>query len=55
MTEIVKLDTLSSFQNEIERLTRRQNYTRNEWRRCQNTLATSGEDVKTHSQRVEKI
>ncbi len=24
-------------------------YTRNEWRRCENTLETSGEDVKIHS------
>ncbi len=30
-------------------------YTRNEWRRCKNTLETSVEDVKTHSKRVEKI
>ncbi len=28
------------------------NYTRNEWRRCKNTLETSGEDVKLHSKRV---
>ncbi len=27
-------------------------YTRNEWRRCKNTLETSGEDVKLHSKRV---
>ncbi len=32
-----------------------ENYTRNEWRRCKNTLETSGEDVKIHSKRVEKI
>jgi hypothetical protein len=31
------------------------NYTRNEWRRCEITLGTSGEDVKSHSKRVEKI
>ncbi len=41
-------------------------YTRNEWRRCENaletsgedlktTLETSGEDVKMHSKRVEKM
>jgi hypothetical protein len=30
-------------------------YTRNEWRRCQNALETSGEDARTHSKRVEKI
>ncbi len=28
------------------------NYTRNEWRRCETTLETSGEDVKIHSERV---
>jgi hypothetical protein len=33
----------------------RQNYTRNEWRRCKTTLETSGEDVKLHSKRVEKM
>jgi hypothetical protein len=30
------------------------NYTRNEWRRCETTLETIGEDVKLHSKRVEK-
>ncbi len=30
-------------------------YTRNERRRCQNTLETSGEDVKIHSKRVGKM
>ncbi len=30
-------------------------HTRNEWRRCETTLETSGEDVKLHSKRVEKI
>jgi hypothetical protein len=30
-------------------------YTRNEWRRCKTTLETSGEDVKLHSKRVEKM
>ncbi len=28
---------------------------RNEWRRCENTLEASGEDVKIHSKRVGKI
>ncbi len=28
------------------------NYTRNEWRRCETTLETSGEDGKLHSKRV---
>ncbi len=32
-----------------------ENYTRNEWRRCETTLETSGEDVKLHSQRVERM
>jgi hypothetical protein len=31
------------------------NYTQNEWRRCETTLKTSGEDVKLHSKRVEKM
>ena len=31
------------------------NYTRNEWRRCKNTLETGGEDVKIHSKCVEKM
>jgi hypothetical protein len=31
------------------------NYTRNEWRRCETTLETSGEDVKLHSKRVGKM
>ncbi len=31
------------------------NYTRNEWRRYKTTLETSGEDIKLHSKRVEKI
>ncbi len=31
------------------------NHTRNEWRRCETTLETSGEDEKPHSKRVEKI
>ncbi len=31
------------------------NYTRNEWRRYEITLKTSGEDMKLHSKRVEKI
>ncbi len=30
-------------------------YTRNEWKRQETTLETSGEDVKLHSKRVEKI
>ncbi len=30
-------------------------YTRNEWRTCENTLGTSGEDVKIHSKRVENM
>jgi pyruvate/2-oxoglutarate dehydrogenase complex dihydrolipoamide dehydrogenase (E3) component len=30
-------------------------YTRNEWRRCTNTLETSGEDVQIHSKRVEEM
>jgi hypothetical protein len=33
----------------------RQNYTRNEWKRCKNTLGTSGKDAKIHSKRVEKM
>ncbi len=32
-----------------------QKYTRNEWRRCTNTLETSGDDLKLHLKRVEKI
>jgi pyruvate kinase len=32
--------------------TEKANYTRNEWRRCETTLETSGEDVKLHSKRV---
>jgi hypothetical protein len=31
------------------------NYTRNEWRRFETTLETSGKDLKLHSKRVEKI
>ncbi len=31
------------------------NHTRNGWRRCKTTLETSGEDVHSHSSRVEKI
>jgi hypothetical protein len=31
------------------------NYTRSEWRRCKTILETSGEDVKLHSKRVEKM
>ncbi len=31
------------------------NYTRNESRRCETTLETSGEDVKLHSKRVKKM
>jgi hypothetical protein len=31
------------------------NHTRNEWRRCKTTLKASGEDVKLHSKRVEKM
>ncbi len=31
------------------------NYTRNEWRRCRNTLETSGEDAGIHSKRVGKM
>jgi hypothetical protein len=31
------------------------NYTRNEWRRFKTTLEASGEDVKLHSKRVEKM
>jgi hypothetical protein len=31
------------------------NYTRNEWGRRETTLETSGEDVKLHSKRVEKM
>ena len=31
------------------------NYTRNGWGRSENTLQTSGEDVKIHSKRVRKI
>ncbi len=30
-------------------------HTRNEWRRYENTLESSGEDIKTHSKRVEKM
>ena len=30
-------------------------YTRNEWRKWENTLETSGEDVKIHSKRVGKM
>jgi hypothetical protein len=30
-------------------------HTRNEWGRCETTLETSGEDVKLHSKRVEKM
>jgi hypothetical protein len=30
-------------------------YTRNEWRRCETSLETSGEDEKPHSKRVEKM
>ncbi len=30
------------------------NYTRNEWRRCETTLETSGEDIKVHSKQAEK-
>jgi hypothetical protein len=30
-------------------------YTRNEWGRCETTLETSGEDVKLHPKRVEKM
>ncbi len=30
-------------------------YTLKEWRRCKTTLETSGEDVKLHSKRVEKM
>jgi hypothetical protein len=32
-----------------------ENYTRNEWRRCETTLQTSEEDVKLHSKRVENM
>ncbi len=32
-----------------------QNYTRNEWRRCETTLETGGEVVKLHSKRVEEM
>ena len=38
-----------------KRVEKMQNYTRNEWRRCQTTLETSGEDVKLHSKPVEKM
>jgi hypothetical protein len=38
-----------------KRVGKMQNYTRNEWGRCKTTLETSGEDVKPHSKRVEKI
>ncbi len=31
------------------------NYTRNEWGRCKTTLQTSGEVVKLHSKRTEKL
>jgi hypothetical protein len=31
------------------------NYTRKEWRRCEPTLETGGEDVNLHSKRVEKM
>ncbi len=31
------------------------NYTRNEWRRSKTTLETSGEDLKLHPKRVEKM
>jgi hypothetical protein len=30
-------------------------HTRNEWRRCETALETSGEDVKLHSKREEKM
>ncbi len=30
-------------------------HTRNEWRRYKTTLGTSGEDIKLHSEQVEKI
>ncbi len=50
------------YDNEIEvtklhskRVEKMQNYTRDEWKRCKTTLETSGEDVKSHSKRVEKI
>ncbi len=32
-----------------------ESYTRNEWRSCEPTLQTSGKDVKIHPKRVEKI
>jgi hypothetical protein len=49
-----------------KRVEKLSNYTRNEWRRCENkletsgknvktTLETSGEDVKINSKRVEKM
>ncbi len=41
--------------NSHEKFMKRQNYTRNEWRRCKTTLEMSGEDVKIYSKRVEKI
>ena len=38
-----------------KRVEKMRNYTRNEWRRCEITLETSGEDAKLHSKRVEKM
>ncbi len=38
-----------------KRVEKMYNYTRNEWARRKTTLETSGEDVKLHSKRVEKI
>ena len=50
---ILQLTAPSGFK--LNRDDKGENYTRNEWRRCKNTLVTSGEDVKIHSKRVEKM
>ncbi len=55
-----KLSARTSFSDNLvkihsKRVGKMFNYTQNEWRRCEITLETSGEDVKLHSKRVEKI
>ncbi len=53
-TSVVSKTTLDNLKDDLmDEMS--ENYTRNEWRRCENTLETSGEDVKQHSKRVEKM
>ncbi len=51
----VKLCRFFKAELHSKRVRKMSNYTPNEWRRCQTTLETSGQDEKLHPKRVGKI